>query len=72
MHAATLVAVHAVDATRCDARRSRRRCPAALVRDSVVVHANVALATHGETVSQILGAGNAAQAFQRFELKRCR
>lgn len=44
--------------------------PAALRRDSVVVHANVALATHGETVSQILGAGNAAAPFQRFELKQ--
>jgi len=44
--------------------------PAALKRDTVVVHANVALATHGETVSQILGAGDASKAFQRFELKR--
>jgi len=44
--------------------------PAALRRESVVVHANVALATHGETVSQILGAGNAATPFQRFELKQ--
>jgi hypothetical protein len=43
---------------------------AALTRDSVVVHANVALAVHGETVSQILGAGNAATPFQRFELKQ--
>jgi Baseplate J-like protein len=44
--------------------------PEPLARDSVVVHANVALASHGETVSQILGAGNAALAFQRFELKQ--
>ena len=44
--------------------------PAALKRDTVVVHANVALATHGETVAQILGAGDAGKAFQRFELKR--
>jgi hypothetical protein len=44
--------------------------PAALKRDTVVVHANVALATHGETVLQILGAGDASQSFQRFELKR--
>jgi predicted phage baseplate assembly protein len=44
--------------------------PAALKRDTVVVHANVAFATHGETVSQILGAGDASRAFQRFELKR--
>jgi hypothetical protein len=44
--------------------------PQALLRASVVVHANVAWASHGETVSQILGAGDASQAFQRFELKR--
>ena len=44
--------------------------PQALQRDSVVVFGNVALATHGETASQILGAGDASQSFQRFELKR--
>jgi hypothetical protein len=44
--------------------------PAPLERDTVVVHANVALATHGETVLQILGAGDASRSFQRFELKR--
>lgn len=43
---------------------------ASLQRDSVVVHANVALATHGETAAQILGAGDASKSFQRFELKR--
>jgi hypothetical protein len=44
--------------------------PAGLKRDTVVVHANVALARHGETGMQILGAGDAGQSFQRFELKR--
>ena len=44
--------------------------PGALKRDTVVVHANVALATHGDTVAQILGAGDASKSFQRFELKR--
>lgn len=44
--------------------------PVPLLRSSVVVHVNVALATHGETVAQILGQGDASQAFQRFELKR--
>ena len=43
---------------------------APLQRDTVVVHANVALATHGETASQILGAGDASRPFQRFELQR--
>jgi hypothetical protein len=42
--------------------------PEPLVRESVVVFGNVALATHGETVSHVLGSGNAAAAFQRFEL----
>jgi predicted phage baseplate assembly protein len=37
-------------------------------RASVVVHANVALATHGETVKQLLGSGRAGTSFQRFEL----
>jgi hypothetical protein len=44
--------------------------PAPLRRETVVVHANVALATHGETVAQILGAGDASRPFQRFELQR--
>jgi hypothetical protein len=44
--------------------------PAAITRESTVVHANVALATHGETVAQILGAGDASRSFQRFEIKR--
>jgi Baseplate J-like protein len=44
--------------------------PAAFDRETVVVHANVALATHGESVSQILGAGDSSRRFQRFELKR--
>ncbi len=44
--------------------------PAPLQRESVVVHANVALARHGETVAQILGSGNGSQSFQRFPLKR--
>lgn len=44
--------------------------PHPLRRDSVVVHANVALATHGETVTEVLGSGQASVPFQRFELKR--
>jgi predicted phage baseplate assembly protein len=44
--------------------------PAALRRDSVVVHGNVVPASHGETVSQILGSGNGGAPFQRFELKQ--
>ena len=44
--------------------------PAALIRDSVTVAANVALARHGETVAQVLGSGNASEAHQRFELKQ--
>lgn len=44
--------------------------PVALKRDTVFIHANVALASHGESVTQILGAGNAASEFQRFELRQ--
>ena len=44
--------------------------PEPLTRGSVVVYGNVAQATHGENVAQILGNGDAAKPFQRFELKR--
>lgn len=37
-------------------------------RNTVVINANVALATHGETVQQLLGSGRARVAFQRFTL----
>ncbi len=40
------------------------------VRNTVVINANVALATHGETVSETLGGGDATRAFQRFVLKQ--
>jgi hypothetical protein len=43
--------------------------PAPLVRASTVVYGNVARASHGKTVAQVLGAGDASQPFQRFELK---
>jgi hypothetical protein len=42
--------------------------PDALARGSVVVFGNVSLASHGETVSEVLGSGNAGATFQRFEL----
>jgi len=38
-------------------------------RDTVTLYANVALATHGETVHQILGSGSARLAHQRYTLK---
>ena len=38
-------------------------------RDTVSLYANVARATHGETVHQILGSGEARKAHQRFTLK---
>jgi len=38
-------------------------------RDSVRIYANVAQATHGETVQQILGSGAAYRAHQRFTLR---
>ncbi|MEO5658421.1 MAG: putative baseplate assembly protein [Polaromonas sp.] len=66
---AKLVAAHAIGSTRCELEITP---PLAgpLARESVVVYGNVALASHGESVSQILGSGNASQAFQRFELKQ--
>jgi hypothetical protein len=41
---------------------------ASYARETVIVHANVALATHGDTVQQILGSGAANTPFQRFTL----
>jgi predicted phage baseplate assembly protein len=38
------------------------------VRDTVTINANVAAATHGETVQDVLGAGNASEVHQRFAL----
>lgn len=37
---------------------------------TVTIHANVVRATHGETVHEVLGSGNGAQANQRFTLKK--
>jgi predicted phage baseplate assembly protein len=37
---------------------------------SVTIYANVIYATHGETTGEVLGNGDAAQAFQRFTLKK--
>jgi hypothetical protein len=66
---ATLVAAHVVDDQRSELE-IKPPLADALARESVVVHANVALASHGESFTQILGAGNASQSFQRFELKQ--
>lgn len=40
------------------------------VRSSVTINANVALATHGATVQEVLGNGNGSQTNQSFTLKR--
>ncbi|RFM26943.1 putative baseplate assembly protein [Deminuibacter soli] len=39
-------------------------------RSTVTINANVAAATHGETVQETLGSGNAAARFQRFVLQQ--
>ena len=39
-------------------------------RRTVTINANVAPATHGETVQEVLGGGDANQAFQRFTLRQ--
>lgn len=44
--------------------------PDELVRSTVVVAANCALATHGETRSEVLGDGDATAAFPRFALRQ--
>jgi len=39
-------------------------------RSRVTINANIARATHGETVQQVLGSGDGAQANQRFQLRK--
>jgi hypothetical protein len=39
-------------------------------RSTVVIHANVAKATHGETRKETLGSADASRTFQKFELKQ--
>jgi hypothetical protein len=68
VHQATVVSV-AANANGCVVTVAPP-LPSALKRSTTVVHANVAQATHGETVAQVLGAGDAGKSFQRFELKR--
>lgn len=43
--------------------------PFPLIRDSVTMNANIAAATHGESVSESLGDGDATRTFQSFTLK---
>jgi predicted phage baseplate assembly protein len=40
------------------------------VRSTVVVFGNVAPATHGETVEEVLGSGDASRAYQQFSLRQ--
>lgn len=40
------------------------------IRRTVRINANVALATHGETVREVLGGGDATRPFQRFTLRQ--
>lgn len=39
-------------------------------RPTVTIHANMASATHGESVEEVLGSGNGAEVNQNFELKK--
>ncbi len=40
------------------------------IRSTVTIQANIALATHGATVQEVLGSGDGSQANQSFQLKR--
>jgi uncharacterized phage protein gp47/JayE len=68
VHFSTIVSV-TPQGSRCTLR-IEDALPQALLRDSVVVHLNVAPASHGESVTQILGSASASQAFPRYELKQ--
>jgi predicted phage baseplate assembly protein len=62
------------DAVLSDSGRTSIKLSAALDncydRKSLTINANVALATHGETVQEVLGAGDASQPYQSFRLKQ--
>jgi len=47
-----------------------RRLNNSLDRSTVVIYANVAKATHGETKEEVLGSGDGSQEFQKFEIKQ--
>ncbi|RQO54777.1 putative baseplate assembly protein [Paucibacter sp. KBW04] len=66
---ATLVALHRLDAERCELEISPALAEP-LQRDSLVVWANVVLASQGETVAEVLGSGQGHLSHQRFELKQ--
>jgi len=40
------------------------------IRETVTINANIAPATHGETVQEVLGSGDATQTYQTFTLKQ--
>jgi hypothetical protein len=40
------------------------------VRPSLTINANLARATHGETVQEVLGSGDASQPYQRFTVRQ--
>lgn len=40
------------------------------LRDSVVLYGNTIAATHGETISEVLGSGDGAKTYQTFKLKK--
>ena len=44
--------------------------PKSYRRDNLVIYGNVARSTHGESVSEVLGSGDAGQANQSFKLKQ--
>jgi hypothetical protein len=58
---------HDRDRTRLHLAAALRNC---YDRETVTINANVAPATHGETVSELLGSGDASQRDQRFVLKQ--
>jgi len=68
------VVADAADAVRHDRDRTHLRLTASLRhafdREAVRINANVAPATHGETVGEVLGSGDASYANQRFALKQ--
>jgi hypothetical protein len=51
-------------------RRQRPRAAGETARKTVTINANVAAATHGDTVREVLGSGDGSVPFQRFTLRQ--
>jgi predicted phage baseplate assembly protein len=68
-HAVIAAVVHQLE-TEGTTRITLTRAIAGYIRETVTIYGNVARATHGESVDEVLGDGDATQPLQRFMLRQ--